>query len=85
MGWLDKLLGRRSREEIEVAPEEHQRHVEQSANPGTAPVVAPDTGQDSADELEESRQEPRGEERVEEARLRDDPETDAPGERPRSY
>jgi hypothetical protein len=85
MGWLDKLLGREKRAEDEVTPEEHHRHVEQSANPGTAPVVRPDTSEESADELEEARQEPRGDERVEEARLQDDPETGAPGERPPSY
>jgi hypothetical protein len=54
MGWLDRLLGREKQEEAEVTPEEQQRHVEQSAHPGTAPVVPPDTlDADSADEAEE--------------------------------
>jgi hypothetical protein len=54
MGWLDRLLGREKHEEAEVTPEEHQRHVEQSEHPGTAPVVPPDTSEpDSGDEPEE--------------------------------
>lgn len=56
MNWLDKLLGRDKPREDEVSPEEHQRHVEQSANPGTAPVVAPDTtDEESVDEVGEPR------------------------------
>jgi hypothetical protein len=56
MSWLDKLLGRNKREEDEVTPEEHERHLEQSANPGTAPVVPLDTtDEDSVDELGEPR------------------------------
>jgi hypothetical protein len=71
MGWLDKLLGRDKRMEDEVSPEERQRHVEQSAHPGTAPVVPPDTDEESADEPGEARQ--------------DEPEGGVIPERPRSY
>jgi hypothetical protein len=70
MSWWDRLLGREKHEENEVTPEEHQRHVEQSANPGTAPVVPPDTT--DADSVEEA----------EEPRLEDQSVTP---ERPRSY
>ncbi len=78
MTWLDKLLGRSSDtqgpHQEEATPDEHERHLEQSANPGSAPVVPPDTDEESADELEHRREEPEGEEKLEEARGRDDQE-----------
>ena len=89
MGWLDRLLGRRDENEglhrAEATPAEHERHLEQSANPGTAPVVPPDDSAGSADEVEERRREPEGEERLEETRGRDDQEGRLTREPPRSY
>ena len=87
MVFLDKLLGR-NREptplhEGEATPEEHKRHLEQSANPGSAPVVAPDESIQSADELADARKEGRGEERAEETRLGDDEEGSVGDEPPR--
>src|SRR5215216_1861190 len=89
MGFLDKLLGR-NREptplhEGEATPDEHERHLEQSANPGTAPVVAPDESLHSPDELDKAREEGRGDERAEETRLsggtEEDPARDEPPRR----
>jgi hypothetical protein len=71
MGWLDKLLGRDKPGEDEVTPEEHQRHLEQSEHPGTAPVVPPDTDAGAADEPEVARE--------------GEPEGGVTPERPRSY
>lgn len=87
MGWLDKLLGRdtEAQTKTEAAPAEHARHLEQSANPGTAPVVPPDTSEVSAEEVEEERQEPRGEEKLDETKFRDDQEGRFTREPPRSY
>ncbi|HEY7195626.1 MAG TPA: hypothetical protein VH306_00395 [Gaiellaceae bacterium] len=89
MGWLDRLLGRKSefkgQHEDDATPEEHRRHVEQSANPGMAPPVPPDPGESSADEVEEARTEPRGVEKTEESRLRDDQEGRSTREPPQAY
>ena len=87
MGFLDKLLGRRSEPEPlhagEATLEEHERHVEQSRDPGSAPVVPPDESVHSADELTEAREEGRGDERAEETRLGDDQEGAVRDEPPR--
>ena len=89
MGWLDKLLGREEhvgQHDDEATQAEHERHLEQSANPGSAPVVPPDVSEDeSADELEEEREEPRGEEKLEETRGRDDQEGRFTREPPQSF
>jgi len=89
MGWLDKLLGREPKDEglhhDEATEAEHDRHLEQSANPGTAPVVAPDAGESSADEVETRRREPEGEEKLEETRGRDDQEGRFTREPPQSH
>jgi hypothetical protein len=89
MGWLAGLLGRKDEPEglhhEEATPAEHERHLEQSANPGSAPVVPPDESTDSADEVEERRQEPEGEERLEATRGRDDPDGRLTREPPGSY
>lgn len=89
MGWLDKILGREKHveglHENEATEEEHERHLEQSANPGSAPPVAPDPGHGSADEVEEAREEPRNAEKTDETRLRDDQEDPLTRESPQSY
>lgn len=89
MGLLDKLFGRGSDveglHENEATAEEHERHLEQSANPGTAPVVPPDETAASADELEETREEATNAEKTDETRLRDDQEGRLTREPPRSY
>jgi hypothetical protein len=89
MGWLDRLLGRRRENqglhEGEATPEEHRRHLEQSANPGKAPVVPPDTTEGSAEELETRRHEPEGEEKLEETRGRDDQEGRLTREPPQTF
>jgi hypothetical protein len=88
MSWLDKLLGRGEKvrkPNDDITPEEHERHLEQSANPGSASVVPPDAAQTSADELEQSREEPTGEEKLEETRHRDDQEGRFTREPPRSH
>lgn len=90
MSWLDKLLGREGKHvgqhDEEATAAEHERHLEQSANPGSAPVVPPDvSAEQTADEVEESREEPEGEERLEETRGRDDQEGRFTREPPRSF
>ena len=89
MGWLDRLLGRKDEEKglhhEEATTAEHERYLEQSANPGSAPVVAPDTAEESADEVEERRREPEGEEKLEETRGRDDQEGRFTREPPQSF
>ena len=89
MGWLDKLLGREKHvglHDNEVNEADHERHLEQSANPGSAPVVPPDSSkEESADEVEEERQDARGEEKLEETRGRDDQEGRFTREPPRSF
>lgn len=89
MGWLDKLLGRKDDTEglhhDEATSAEHERHLEQSANPGSAPVVPPDTSDESAAETEERRREPESEERLEETRGRDDQEGRFTREPPQSF
>jgi hypothetical protein len=91
MGWFDKLLGRETADETEglhqdeATPDEHERHLEQSANPGTAPVVPPDRPEASAAEDEVEREEPKGEEKLEETRGRDDQEGRLTREPPRPY
>ena len=88
MGWLDRLFGRSGVEpglhEGEATPAEHERHLEQSANPGSAPVVPPDVEDESAD-VEQRRQESEGEEKLEETKGRDDQEGRFTREPPRSY
>jgi hypothetical protein len=89
MGWLDKLLGRDESKPLhgdEATPAEHERHVEQSANPGTAPVVSPDESVDPGDEADEVH-DPRGE-TVEDSPGppgRNAPEAPTTPEPPRSY
>jgi hypothetical protein len=88
MGWFSKLFGREEEEGLhtgEATEAEHQRHLEQSANPGSAPVVPPDTTEASADEVEEQRREPVGDEKLEETKGRDDQEGRLTREPPRSY
>jgi hypothetical protein len=89
MGWLDKLFGREKhvgQHDNEVSETDHERHLEQSANPGSAPVVPPDVSEEaSADEVEEERQDARGEEKLEETRGRDDQEGRFTREPPRSF
>jgi hypothetical protein len=89
MGLLDRLLGRKREpkglHEDEATSEEHERHLEQSANPGIASVVPPDPGEGSADEVEERRREPEGEEKLEETRGRDDQEGRFTREPPQSF
>jgi hypothetical protein len=72
MGFLDWLKGRD--DEPDSRPTEHERHVEQSQRPGSAPTVPPDDTDQTADEVEESRTEPRGEEQLLEKKGRDDQE-----------
>jgi hypothetical protein len=89
MGWLDRLLGRKDESkglhDDEATAAEHERHLEQSADPGSAPVVPPDPGEGSADEVEERQQEPEGEEKLEETRGRDDQEGRFTREPPQSF
>ena len=77
MGFLDWLKGRGD-DDLESRPgqaeAEHERHVEQSQQPGSAPTVPPDDTDQTADEVEESRTEPRGEEQLLETKGRDDQE-----------
>lgn len=72
MGFLDRFLGRSDEPREDVTEAEHERHVEQSRNPGEAPTLKPDTSEASADEVEQSREEPRGEEELLETQGRDD-------------
>lgn len=89
MGWLDKLLGREEhagKHDNEVSQAEHERHLEQSASPGSAPVVPPDLSKEDPDEaVDEEREEARGEEKLEETRGRDDQEGRFTREPPASY
>jgi hypothetical protein len=75
MGFLDWFRGERAAEPAQaVGTSEHERHVEQSQHPGTAPTVPPDNTDQTADEVEEARTEPRGEEQLLETKGRDDQE-----------
>lgn len=100
MGWLDRLLGREAKDpgRTDVTPAEHERHLEQSANPGSAPAVPPDkpVGDEtstaptveetrSASEVQQAQEEARNAEATDETRLRDDQEGRFTREPPRSY
>lgn len=75
MGFLDRFRGQRADEPDErTGRAEHERHVEQSQQPGSAPAVPPDDTDQTADEVEEARTEPRGEEQLLETKRRDDQE-----------
>ena len=76
MGFLDWFKGQRSPPESRqpVDRAEHERHVEQSQQPGSAPTVPPDDTDQTADEVEEARTEARGEEQFLETKGRDDQE-----------
>ncbi|MGI8607565.1 MAG: hypothetical protein ACR2L0_10545 [Gaiellaceae bacterium] len=75
MGFLDWFRGQSADEPNERAGgREHERHVEQSEHPGSAPTVPPDHTDQTADEVEAARTESRGEEQLLEAKGRDDQE-----------